>query len=198
MSAMASQITGVSIVYSTICSSTDQRKHRSSASLAFLREINRWLVNSSHKGPVTRKRFPFDDVIIWCVLQWPCLLMTQKEASLYVHDMLSSVGYRIYYPNVIFSVAAYIDWQLIDNKGIPGHNIRDFPNIMLQACKELCMAEQPWCRSIDYYWPTGQCALSDVAFGDPGIYSWAEYPGLQYYSFCGKSYMPGAPFTNLV
>ena len=125
-------------------------------------------------------------------------VVIQKEASLCVHDMLYSVGYRICYPNVIFSVAAYIDWQLIDNKGIPGHNIRDFPNIMLQACKELCMAEQPWCRSIDYYWPTGQCALSDVAFGDPGIYSWAEYPGLQYYSFCGKSYIPTAPFTNMV
>ena len=35
MSAMANQITGVSIVYSTACSGADQRKHQSSASLAF-------------------------------------------------------------------------------------------------------------------------------------------------------------------
>ena len=40
----------------------DQRKHQSSASLVFVRWIHRWPVNSPHKGPVTRKMFPFDDV----------------------------------------------------------------------------------------------------------------------------------------
>ena len=64
MSAMASQITSVSIVYSTVCSGAYQRKHESSASLAFVRGIHWWLVNSPHKGPVTRKMFPFDDVIM--------------------------------------------------------------------------------------------------------------------------------------
>ena len=64
MSPMASQITGVSIVYSTVCSGADQRKHQSSASLAFVRGIHRSPVNSPHKGPVTRKMFPFDDVIM--------------------------------------------------------------------------------------------------------------------------------------
>ena len=59
MNAMASQITGVSLVYSTVCSGADQRKHQSSASLAFVRGIHRWPVNSPHKGPVTRKMFPF-------------------------------------------------------------------------------------------------------------------------------------------
>ena len=62
---IASQITGVSIVYSTVCSSADQRKHQNSASLAFVRGIHRWPVNSSHKGPVKLKMFPFDDVIMW-------------------------------------------------------------------------------------------------------------------------------------
>ena len=64
MDAMASQITSVSIVYSTVCSGADQRKHQSFASLPFVREIHRWPVNSPHKGPATRKMFPFDDVII--------------------------------------------------------------------------------------------------------------------------------------
>ena len=64
MSAMMSQITGASIVYSTVCSGADQRKHQSSVSLAFVRGIHKWPVNSSHKGPVTRKMFPFDDVIM--------------------------------------------------------------------------------------------------------------------------------------
>ena len=42
MGAMAFQITGVSIVYSTVCSGADQRKHQRSASLAFVRGIHRW------------------------------------------------------------------------------------------------------------------------------------------------------------
>ena len=41
------------------------RKHQSSASLAFVWGIHRWLVNSLHKGPVTRNKFPFDDVIMY-------------------------------------------------------------------------------------------------------------------------------------
>ena len=64
MSAMASQITGVTIVYPTVSSGADQRKHQSSASLAFVRGIHLWPVNSSHKGPVTRKMFPSGDVIM--------------------------------------------------------------------------------------------------------------------------------------
>ena len=43
MSKMASQITRLMIVYSTVYSSADQRKHQSSASLAFVRGIHRWL-----------------------------------------------------------------------------------------------------------------------------------------------------------
>ena len=64
MSAMASQITSRTIVYSTHYSGADQRKHQSSASLGIVWGIHRWPVNSPHKRPVTRKIFPFDDVII--------------------------------------------------------------------------------------------------------------------------------------
>ena len=64
MGAMPSLITSLTIVYSIVYSGTDQRKHQSSASLAFVREIHRWPVNSSHKWPVTRKMFPLDDVIM--------------------------------------------------------------------------------------------------------------------------------------
>ena len=46
------------------CSGTDQRKHQSSAPLAFVRGIHRRSVNSLHTGSVTRKMFPFDDVIM--------------------------------------------------------------------------------------------------------------------------------------
>ena len=69
MSLMASQITSLTIVYSPVCSGTDQRKRQSSASLAFVRGIHRGPVNSPHKRPVTRKKFPFDDVIMHNVKQ---------------------------------------------------------------------------------------------------------------------------------
>ena len=65
MSAIASQITSLTIVYSTVFQGADHRKHQSSASLAFVRGIHRAPVNSPHKGPVTRTMFPFDDVIMW-------------------------------------------------------------------------------------------------------------------------------------
>ena len=64
MGAIASQIISLTIVYSTVYSDADQGKHQSSASLAFVRKIHRWTVNSPHKWPVTRKMFPFDDVIM--------------------------------------------------------------------------------------------------------------------------------------
>ena len=64
MGAMASQITSLATVYSSVYSDADQRKHQSSASLAFVWGIHRWPVNSPHKWPVTRKMFPFDDVIM--------------------------------------------------------------------------------------------------------------------------------------
>ena len=75
LSAMASQITGVSIVCSTVCSGTYQRKRQSSASLAFVTGIHRWPVNSPHKGPVTRKMFPFDDVIMVMVVRCVPLIL---------------------------------------------------------------------------------------------------------------------------
>ena len=74
MDTMASQITSLTIVYSTVYWGADQRKYQSSASLAFVRGP----VNSPHKWPVTRKMFPFDDVIggsdavpLFCYIRGP-------------------------------------------------------------------------------------------------------------------------------
>ena len=58
MGAMISQITSLTIVYSTVYSGADQ----SSVSLPFVWGIHWWPVNSPHKGPVTWKMTPFDDV----------------------------------------------------------------------------------------------------------------------------------------
>ena len=64
ISTMAPHITSVSVVCSAVYSGAYQRKHRSPASLALVMRIHRWPVDSPHKGPVTRKRFPLLDVIM--------------------------------------------------------------------------------------------------------------------------------------
>ena len=77
MGAIASQITSLTIVYSTVYSDADQRKHQSSASLAFVWGIHRGPVNSPPKWPVTRKMFPFDHVILYLHDD----VMTRKQIS---------------------------------------------------------------------------------------------------------------------
>ena len=66
MGSMTYQITSLTIVYPAVYSGADQRKHQSSASLVFVRAIHRGPMNSPRKWPVTRKMFPFDDVIMPC------------------------------------------------------------------------------------------------------------------------------------
>ena len=88
MSAMASQITSILIVYWNICSGADQRKHQSSASLAFVRRIHRSPVNSPHKGSVTRKMFTFDDVSM--------SRMKYLEVKLISHNVFESMTYGLY------------------------------------------------------------------------------------------------------
>ena len=81
MGAMASQITSITTVYSTVFSGADQRKLQSSTSLAVVRGIHWWPVNSLHKWPGTRKMFPFDDVIMFnehCVINMLYLRITRN------------------------------------------------------------------------------------------------------------------------
>ena len=81
MSAMASQIIAISIVYSTVCSGADQREKQTSTSLAFVRGIHPWPVNSPHKGPVTRKMFQFGDIIMLSMLA-----MASTSLDIYFDD----------------------------------------------------------------------------------------------------------------
>ena len=79
MGTIASQITSLMIVYSTDYSDADQRKRQSFASLAFVQGIHWGPVNSPHKWPVTRKMFPFDDVIMSC--WWPSITRCRGARS---------------------------------------------------------------------------------------------------------------------
>ena len=79
MTMLASQITSLTVVYSIVYSGAIQRKHQSSASLAFVREIHRGPVNNfPHKWPVTRKMFPFDDVIMWWYDRLPIRILRER------------------------------------------------------------------------------------------------------------------------
>ena len=92
MSAMASQITSISMVCSTVCSGADQRKHQSSASLAFVKGIHWWPVNSPHKRPVTRKRFHLMTSSCHIYACWWLLMMVESHSSLENVD-------KIYWPS---------------------------------------------------------------------------------------------------
>ena len=79
MGPMASQITSLTIVYSTIYLGADN-KNQSSASLAFVRGIHRWQVYSPQKEPVTRK--------IWNSDQWftLCIILGMRYISNIYHN----------------------------------------------------------------------------------------------------------------
>ena len=87
MSVKALQITGISIVCSTICSGADHRKHQSSASLAFVRGIHPSPVDSPHEGLVTWKMFPFDDVIM--ILSGSPVYISSNDARSDLHDKIT-------------------------------------------------------------------------------------------------------------
>ena len=95
MSVVASQITSLMIVYLIVYSDSDQRKHQSSALLAFVWGIHRWPVNSPHKWPVTRKMFPFDDVIMCSVCDSNKLYFDNKGTNTGV-DLPTSLEYSLF------------------------------------------------------------------------------------------------------
>ena len=115
MSTMASQITSVSMVCLTVCSGADKRKYQSPASLAFLRGIHRWPVNSPPKAPVTRKMCPFHDVIVFLEI------LSQKQIHVYKPD-IAVVSHHTLLPNA-YICQANVDlcikmWRVIDKRDI--------------------------------------------------------------------------------
>ena len=63
MGAITFLITSLNIVYPTVYSGADQRKHQSSASPAFVQGIHRWPVISPQRAS-KGKMFPFDNAIM--------------------------------------------------------------------------------------------------------------------------------------
>ena len=117
MSAMVSQITGVSVVCSTVCWGTDQRKYQSYASVAFVRGIHRSPVDSPHKGPVTRKMFPFDDVLVICYMNRTDDTVTLLKWFIYHAMYIQSIVYmQLYWFRFRLTV---VSWWRHDIEAIP-------------------------------------------------------------------------------
>ena len=55
-----------------------------------MRGIHRWPVNFPHKGPSTRKKFPFDDVIM--VTQWVNRFCCESDSLRKLHGVLNITG----------------------------------------------------------------------------------------------------------
>ena len=126
MGMMASQITSLTIVYSTVYSDADQRKHQSSASLAFVRGIHRGPVNSPHKWPVTWKMFPFDDVIMVCVCGIQSFMLgTRPHASGWSSSHCSNIA-----PDPCISTANDA-FPMVD---LLWQDIKKIPDIMPDLC----------------------------------------------------------------
>ena len=128
MRGMASQITSLPIVYLTVYSGTDQIKHQSFASLAFVQGIHQWpVVNSPHRWPVTRKKFPFVAVSMTYV----------KYSAGQEHtfrDILFLKSLKEYFISrnchaIFFTPLAHCEGNLPVNTWIPSHGASDAENI---------------------------------------------------------------------
>ena len=118
------------IVYSTVYSCSDQRKHQSSASLAFVRGIHRWPVNSPHKRPVTWEMIPFHDVIMQC----DCLTLQRIISG---HRVFRKLGYYCVWvlsERLWLCTYCIIDYEIKDNGSsncLLHHDAKPLPKLML-------------------------------------------------------------------
>ena len=131
LGAMASQITSIAKVYSTIYSGADQRKLQSSASLAFI-----GAVNSPHKWPVTRKKKNFYDVI---TMNASINILTSER---YFKNTKRPFAHVVYIKGVrhlpeIWYAATPIWWR---------HQMETF-----SALLALCVGNSPVTRSFDVF-----------------------------------------------
>ena len=126
MCAMASQITSVSIVTQLFVQVQIKENIKAPRHWPLWRGINRWPVNSPHKGPVTRKMFPLNDVIM-IFLQWPL-------------PPAVFVAYRV------LVVAFYFTWLVISGPNTPGFFtfLTDWSFLLLNASQIWRLATAIW------------------------------------------------------
>ena len=153
MGAIASKITSLMIVYSTVYSEADQRKHQSSASLAFVLGIHRGPVNSPHKWSITRNVFPFDDVIM--IYERQVLGPGSAEFRIFITTWARMDGwYRCvkWYPAILRglcprhgSLARYVKLRVVHATGMPGTFSPPLQVSNPDMHHGTCMMHVPWC-----------------------------------------------------
>ena len=99
MTTLASQITSITVVYSTVYSDADQNKHQSSASLAFVWGIHRgrWIPRTKASYA---EMFPFDDVMLLPAHDWHFLCQPlQKEISIWQETVSPTINWKVSHPH---------------------------------------------------------------------------------------------------
>ena len=155
MGTMTSQITNLTIVYSTVCSGADQRKHQSSAPLAFMWGIHRGPVNSPHKWPVTRKMFPFDDVIMkfrkrFCAIASSC---NNSQNDGWRARVLFFLGWRNRHVWKVYSVIRMYYRKTSNISRIKSQNL----NVSCIPCS--CLRSIHWSQVLSWEW---RCSWSSA------------------------------------
>ena len=115
---MASEITSLTSLWSTVYSGADQRKHQNSVSLASVQGIRRGPVNSPHKGPVARKMFPFDDVIMAKVSSSHSHTRGPGISHWFLHRYSCSIFVNEKFCILIKSSLKFVPKGLIDNNPV--------------------------------------------------------------------------------
>ena len=132
MSSMASQITSLTNVYATVYSGADKKKHQSSASLAFARGIHRSPVNSPHKWPVTRKMFPFDDVIM-LALEKPVHIRVQLCILMRLYQRVTQLHRKSYSPGLLLCHSCNHMFSLCQIRQSVGHRIQKLSGCIMHG-----------------------------------------------------------------
>ena len=119
MGAIASQITSLTIVFLTVYSNADERKYESSVSLTFVRGNHRGPLNFPHNWPVTRKMFPFDDVIMVIPTQTltGCKYLSVLGIKLFHVRKMTPWGTNVLIKNQLLS-AHVLQWYLVKSKAL--------------------------------------------------------------------------------
>ena len=169
MGALASQIISLKIVYSIVYSDTGQRKHQSSALLAFVWGIHRGLVNSPHKGPVTWKMFPFDYVIMfWCIVSRP----TTKNCAWFIRNF------------------AMLKWKNVTELWLALNETNPCTWIPVTSDRTLQWKQSCCRKSLSSYlwwnwnWPLMHCWLSLVVVHATALVRWAKC--IDIYQYVGE------------
>ena len=157
MGAMASQITSVSIVYSTVYSGVNERKHQSSASLSFVRGIHWWRVNSPHKGSVMRKYYHLmmsswtiteihpsifcsyqSNIIPWLPFNQCLLIVLQNVSTMGGHVWWRGTSYWHFLLTIHICKILYCDVSSLPDCQITTNLCTWYDSTALMSCTQFC------------------------------------------------------------